>query len=146
MRVEPVGTKLLPAFNPISSDASFSGVDFTSVTEINGQLIRPDNINLYTGVATGVIDFQSATGVGTTTFLLWCEQYYGAPFSGYGARHAVLDDDFGSQVTFTASTAKKAEFNLYGQNWWKKNSGFRLVLTASATGNVLTGAAVIVIQ
>jgi len=133
--------ELKPLFSLTLTDFSFSEVAGTG--DIVGVLIKNNDPPSAQQVGSIAID-NDGTGDGTVTVTVKCQLYFGVDV-GYGSAHNVKDEN-GTDITFEADSDETVEANLYQQDWWKENEGFRIILERTDGATALAGNAVCILK
>ncbi len=121
----------------IGTSTTFSVVAGTS--DINGARIQNDNPPSEQSVASAFIH-NDGTG-GAVVMTVKFQLYSGVD---WGPLRTATDAS-GANITFNANSNTDVEVNLYAQDEWKENDGFRIVLSR-ASSTLLAGTATAVVR
>lgn len=133
-----------PLFSTDQSDFTWTYASGTKT----GELVKNDYPPTEKGQAG--ICISNTTTAGSDTITVKCQMYFKiGTESLWGGLKTVTDED-GNNLTFsggtdTDSTDANVVANLYAQDWWQPNDGFRIVLTGN-TGDTIGGKACAIIE
>jgi len=135
--------ELKPLFSLVQTTFSFSENTAPNTADINGVLIKNNDPPSAQQVGSIAIN-NDGTGTGGVTITVKCQLYFGVDV-GYGSIHNVKDEN-GTDITFEADSDETVEANLYQQDWWKENEGFRIILERTDGATALAGNAVCILK
>jgi hypothetical protein len=107
--------------------------------DINGAQIVTDYPPTDQNVAS-IFIHNDGTG-GAVVITVKCQFYSGVD---WGPLHNVEDEN-GSNITFSADSDTDVEANMYAQSWWKENDGWRIVLSRTSS-TLLAGNATAIVR
>jgi len=131
----------VPAYNTDRTDFTWSWSDTNDKV---GVLVKSDDPPSEHSVASVFIDLTTAGGANTIT--VKCQLAFRLNGSiSYGPEKTIKDEN-GDDLTFSSASPTNVVGNIYAQDWYAANDGFRIIMSGNTGGDSLVGTAAVVIR